>query len=232
MNLKIKKALAPKPSTDEIERALIESLKKKIEECKAKLGSSWPPPEKPPQVIVRKPVKVNVQAPTAEIEFNHIHYDITRMELKPPLPVIDEYGRPIRKKFDCMISYNWDIQKLVREIYMDFNMRNLATWFDIWGLMEENSYNAMATAVECSSVIVVFLTEKYQKSANCVLEFKYAVFCGKPFVFILNDANLKLEPWVEPHVKENPCFVVKQYSDVSVMKNNMALIDTIAHAIR
>jgi hypothetical protein len=154
------------------------------------------------------------------------------MELKPPPPVLDEHGRPLRKKFDCMISYNWDIQDLVREIYMDFNMHRIETWFDIWGFMEENSYASMATAVECSKLLVVFLTDKYQKSDNCALEFKYAAFCGKPFLFIFNDPNLKLEPWIEPFVKDNPCFYVKNYDDLNVMENNVPKIDIIAQAIR
>lgn len=187
----MEKALNPKKTSNEIEKSLIDSLKKQIEECKAILGNNWPPEIKKRPLIVRKPVKVELQTPKADIRFIHTHYEVTRMELKPP-PVFDDQGQPLRKKFDCMISYQWDIQDFVRDIYMDFHMRSLITWFDIWGFMEENSYNAMATAIECSRVIVVFLTEKYQKSDNCALEFKYAVFCGKPFVFILNDPNLKV----------------------------------------
>lgn len=232
LGFEVKKALADKPKVDEIENSLIESLKKQIEECRTKLGSDWPPPIKKQTIIVRKPVIVKLDPPKAEIEFTHTHHEITRIELKPPPPVLDEHGRPLRKKFDCMISYNWEIQNLVREIYMDLNMRSLITWFDIWGFMEENSYNAMATAVECSRVLLVFVTDKYQKSDNCKLEFKYAVFCGKPFVFILPNENIKLEPWLEPYVKEHPCFVVSSYNDVTKMQNNVPLIDVIAQAIR
>lgn len=49
-----------------------------------------------------------------------------------------------RKK--CFIySYQWDNQDLVRKIYEDMSMRNIATWFDIWGSMQGNTNEAMAT---------------------------------------------------------------------------------------
>lgn len=212
---------------------MIDSLNKQIEECKAKLGdSNWPPAMKPPEIIVRRPVKVKVNEIKADIEFNHTHYEVTRLDFKPKQLEFDQHGRALRMKFDCMISYNWEIQPLVRNIFMDLHMRSLSTWFDIWGFMEEQSYRAMATAVECSRLLIVFITDKYQKSKNCSLEFSYAVFCGKPFVFILTDPNLKLEPWIEPYVREYPCFLVKNYEDLVVMQNNVPLIDTIAHTIR
>lgn len=237
INEKITKALA-KPKTDEIEKSIIDSLNKKIDECKSKLGTDYPWPPPPPTnatsksslIVVRQPVKVKLSKPKAEIEFTHTHYQVSRITLPPPL--FDEFGRPLRKRFDCMISYHWGIQNLVHEIYMDLHMRRVITWFDIWGYMEANTYDAMATAVESSRVLLVFLTDNYQKSDNCMLEFKYAVFCGKAFVFILTDPNLKLEPWIEPHVKEHPCFLVKKYEDVTVMDNNVAMIDSITQALR
>ena len=102
-----------------------------------------------------------------------------------------------------MISYQWDYQKLVREIYMDLHMKNLTIWFDIWGAMEGCSNDAMATAIESSRLITVFLSEKYQKSQNCQMEFKYAASRGKPFVFIVVEPNIKIEPWLEGYFNES-----------------------------
>lgn len=128
----MEKSLSPKKNSNEIEKSLINSLKKQIDDCKEILGNNWPPDIKKRPLIVRKPVKVELETPKAEIEFTHTHYEINRMELKPPPVLFDEQGQPLRKKFDCMISYQWEIQDFVLDIYLDLHTRNLITWFDIW----------------------------------------------------------------------------------------------------
>ncbi len=95
-----------------------------------------------------------------------------------------------------MISYQWDRQKFVRELYMDMDMRELRVWFDIRGGMQDNINDSMSTAVECSSCIIVFLTAKYQESANCALELKYALYREKAVIFIRLEPNLKPLPWI------------------------------------
>ena len=49
---------------------------------------------------------------------------------------------PIYKYFIC--SYQWDNQPFVREVYEDMLMREIPTWFDIWGSMQGNANEAMA----------------------------------------------------------------------------------------
>jgi hypothetical protein len=44
-------------------------------------------------------------------------------------------------------SYQWDKQELVREVYEDFRMRKVQTWFDIWGSMYGSTNDAMATGL-------------------------------------------------------------------------------------
>ncbi|CAF4931214.1 unnamed protein product, partial [Rotaria magnacalcarata] len=50
--------------------------------------------------------------------------------------MLDEYGFSKRREVDCMISYQWDNHKFVRQIYEDMTMREIRVWFDIWGSMQ------------------------------------------------------------------------------------------------
>ena len=90
----------------------------------------------------------------------------------------------------------------------------------------------MATAIECSKVILVFLSNKYQQSANCKLEFNYAVSRGKPFVFINVEKNLQIEKWIEAHYNENLKFDIFQQGDELEMTNGVTKKDIICKAIR
>ncbi len=87
------------------------------------------------------------------------------MTFKAPPAIVDQYGLPKRRPLDCMIryvnsvfiqfqfekflitnsSYQWDKQELVRAIYEDLHMRNVQTWFDIWGSMQGSTNDSMAT---------------------------------------------------------------------------------------
>jgi hypothetical protein len=124
-------ALSARPSISDIERAQVESLRKKIDECKPKLAN-WPPKHKDRPIPI-KPVKIKFEEPVGKLELHHQHYEVTRMDFNPPQPLFDNYGTPLRHTFDCMISYQWDKQELVRNVYMDLHMKSLKIWFDIWG---------------------------------------------------------------------------------------------------
>ena len=229
----VTKALSPLPSDQEREAAKIQVLTKKIEECKAKLPS-WPP-KGSSEVKKRKkltPVPVVLPEPQATAEFVHTHYTVTRLTFVGPKKLFDDFGVPLRYKFDCMISYDWKQQELVRNVYMDLNMKSLKIWFDIWGGMEGNTNDAMATAVEDSKVVVVFLSNEYQTSVNCQLEFRYAIARGKPIIFIMTQSNLKLEPWIEPYVKDSYKFEITCLNDEGILHNGVPRIDVIAQAIR
>jgi hypothetical protein len=98
-------ASRPVPSQAEREQAEMKILKEKIEECKSKLGK-WPPPRKPHTInstVDREPVRVTLQEPNAKLTFTHIHHSITRVDLKAPPALLDEYGLPKRRDIDCMI---------------------------------------------------------------------------------------------------------------------------------
>ncbi|CAF1183354.1 unnamed protein product [Rotaria sp. Silwood1] len=119
------------------------------------------------------------------------------MDMKAPSPILDEYGLPKRKELDCMITYQWDSQRLVRKFYEDMSMREISTWFDIWCSMQVNTNKAMATGVECAKVLLVFLSKAYIKSANCKMEFRYGVKRGKAFFVIRTEPNIQMEQWIE-----------------------------------
>ena len=86
---------------NEKEKALIVSLNKQIDECKTKL-SKWPPNRRVRIIPEEKPVKIDFKAPTSNIEFNDVHYEVTRMSFPVPAPIFDNNGAPIRTIFDCI----------------------------------------------------------------------------------------------------------------------------------
>ena len=98
-------ACQPVPSQGEREQAEIQITKQKIEECKSQL-KIWPPARKPRNanpMANREPVRVTIEAPSAKLNFAHIHHEITRMDMKAPEPILDEYGFPKRREIECMI---------------------------------------------------------------------------------------------------------------------------------
>ncbi|CAF4220031.1 unnamed protein product, partial [Adineta steineri] len=120
-------ACQPRPSQAEREQIEMKILKEKIEECKRKL-QTWPPQHKVRTInstTDRQPVRVAVAEPNSTLAFNHIHHSITRMDLKAPPPILDEYGLPKRVQLDCMISYQRDNQSFVRAVYEDMLMREV-----------------------------------------------------------------------------------------------------------
>ena len=93
------------PSQNEREQAEMTMLKEKIDECQHQLPR-WPPARKTRSsdpMSDRQPVRVQVKAPSAELNFTHIHHTITRMDRKAPPALFDEYGLPQRREIDCMI---------------------------------------------------------------------------------------------------------------------------------
>lgn len=102
---KIKVACRPVPTQAEREQAEMKVVKEQIEECKSKL-QTWPPARKPRRIdptADRETVRVTIEEPNAKLGFTHIHHEITRLDIKPPPPLLDEYGFPKRRDIDCMI---------------------------------------------------------------------------------------------------------------------------------
>ena len=232
----VRASLQPQSSEEEREKAEIQALDKQLEECKNKLRD-WPPKARPKeQVPVRqaeaaaKELKTNLEKES--LPLHYIHHDVARMSFVPPKPLFDARGVPIQRKFDAMCSYQWVIQRFVRDFYMDLHLRNVDVWMDIWGGMQGNINESMANAVECSSVIVCFLTAQYQKSVNCCLELKYALHCQKPVIFIKVEPNLMLLPWIANEVARSKIFEMSSIDDAGALDDGIPRINRIAELIR
>ena len=225
---------ADPPTEDEVEQAELVALRKQLDEAKAKLGR-WPPPKRPVVKEEELPLlRPEDLAPKSDenLIFNYIHHEVTRMTFNPPKPLFDDRGVPTKQKFDVMLSYQWDIQDFVRDVYMDLDMRNFKAWMDIWGGMVGNINSAMAAAVETSSVLLSFLTERYQQSVNCSLELKYAMARQKPIIFIKAERNLVLRDWIQEAVSKSLVFEMYSIKDAGVMDNGVPRINRISEAIR
>lgn len=104
------------------------------------------------------------------------------------------------------------------------NMRNVQVWFDIWGAMQGSTNDAMATGVECAKVLVVFLSKAYIESANCQLEFRYAVQRGKAFVVLRTEPGIVLEQWVLEAIQGFPQYDVYTYDTLAQPINGVPMV--------
>ena len=167
------------------------------------------------------------------MELNYIHYEVTRLTFEPPPPLFDACGVPIRHKFDVMLSYNWGIQSFVRDVFMDFHMQNLKVWMDVWGGMQGNINDAMANAVESSSVIICFLTEKYMTSPNCCLELKYSLHTKKSIILILpRHPPLQVADWIQEATAGCPIYYLSSVNDLGKMVDGVSQINRIGEKVR
>ncbi|CAF1121320.1 unnamed protein product [Adineta steineri] len=234
LRVEIEFACQPMPSEAEREEIEKKALQKELDDCKSKL-STWPPMRKSRIVNltkVRQPVRIQVLEPHADSYFDHTHHSISRVTFKAPPMLVDQYGLPKRRPIDCMISYQWDKQDLVRQIYEDMNMRRLQVWFDIWGAMQGSTNDAMAIGVECAKVIIVFLSKAYIESTNCQLEFRYAVQRGKAFVVLRTEPGIVMEQYMLEAIQGFPQYDVYSYNTLEQSINGVPLIDVIVQNIR
>ncbi|EDO33105.1 predicted protein [Nematostella vectensis] len=227
-------ALEGEKTEEEREKAEIQVLTKELEQYKSKLHSFPPPPrDKSKEVWVPLPSPEQLRTnDTENLRFMQINYTITRMTFDPPKPLFDKYGLPIEQKFDIMLSYNWGIQSFVREVYMELSQQTFQTWMDIWGGMQGNINEAMATAVENSTMLVAFLTEKYQQSVNCNLELKYATMKEKPIIFIKAEKDLVLKDWIQQLVDKSVVFEMSSSGDFKVEDKGVPKAKRLGEAAR
>ena len=69
-----------------------------------------------------------------------------------------------------MLSYQWDQQKPVKRVHELLTKLGFKCWMDVFGGMGEDIYDSMAEGVSNASVVVCFMSQKYQESDNCKLE--------------------------------------------------------------
>ena len=84
-----------------------------------------------------------------------------------------------------MLSYQWDHQVQVKCVHDLLTKLGIKCWMDISGGMGADIYESMAEGVSKASVVVCFMSQKYQESENCMLEAKYAKQCGVSIVPVM-----------------------------------------------
>eukprot|EP01048_Picozoa_sp_COSAG05_P015614 COSAG05_NODE_1900_length_3858_cov_2.298218_1_plen_899_part_10 len=88
-----------------------------------------------------------------------------------------------------MLSYQWDHQREVKRVFDLLTRLGLNVWMDINGGMGVDVYESMAEGVSNASVLVCFMSQKYQESTNCMLEVKFAKQSGIEIVPVLMEGG-------------------------------------------
>ena len=82
-------------------------------------------------------------------------------------------------EWDFMISYEWKTGlKYADKLFTELNKNGYKVWLDR-NEMRGNMYDKMANAVLKSKVIILLISEAYEKSINCKKEYNYAIQLNK-----------------------------------------------------
>jgi hypothetical protein len=104
-----------------------------------------------------------------------------------------------QQEFDVMLSYSWASQGSVLQIRDKLVAKGLKVWIDVEH-MGSNLMDSMASAVECSRVIIVCCSSAYKASPNCRREADYAAHLGKPMVIANMENGFVPRGWLGLHV--------------------------------
>ncbi|PFX17112.1 uncharacterized protein LOC111341315 [Stylophora pistillata] len=102
------------------------------------------------------------------------------------------------KKSDAkhvMISYQWDVQKLVIQIKNKLQSDGFKVWMDI-DEMGGSTLESMARAVENASVVLVCVSQKYKESPNCRSEAEYTYQLHKDIIPLMMDGKYRPDGWL------------------------------------
>jgi hypothetical protein len=88
-----------------------------------------------------------------------------------------------------MLSYQWDHQVQVKRAYDLLTKLGINCWMDIAGGMSGDIYESMANAVSNASLVVCFMSQKYQESENCMLELKFAKQSGVGMIPVMMEGD-------------------------------------------
>jgi hypothetical protein len=78
--------------------------------------------------------------------------------------------------------------------------------------------------VECAKVLIIFLSKAYIESANCQLEFRYAVQRGKAFVILRTESNILMEQWMLEAIEGFPQYDVYTYQVLEQLINGVPMV--------
>jgi hypothetical protein len=98
-------------------------------------------------------------------------------------------GRGVQPTKHVMLSYQWDHQTQVKRAYDILTKLGVKCWMDIAGGMSGDIFESMANAVSNASVVVCFMSQKYQESNNCMLEVKFARQSGVEIIPVIMEGG-------------------------------------------
>ena len=94
-----------------------------------------------------------------------------------------------------MISYQWDSQEVLIEVKNRLQANGYRVWMDL-EQMRGSTLEAMAKAVENSSVVLVCVSERYKESPNCRSEAEYAYQLRKDIIPLMMQRNYRGDGWL------------------------------------
>ncbi|XP_070538016.1 uncharacterized protein [Ptychodera flava] len=94
-----------------------------------------------------------------------------------------------------MISYQWDVQKTIIKIKDQLKAKGYKVWMDI-EQMEGSTLEAMASAIENASVVLMCYSQKYKDSPSCRTEAEYTYRLRKSFIPLKIQPNYNPEGWL------------------------------------
>ncbi|CAD5115027.1 DgyrCDS4048 [Dimorphilus gyrociliatus] len=94
-----------------------------------------------------------------------------------------------------MISYQWGNQNVLKQLSGFLKKHDYKIWMDIEN-MGGSTLQAMAEAVEQSSIILLCISEKYKESPNCRMEAEYALRRNKRFIPLLMERGYQPDGWL------------------------------------
>lgn len=78
--------------------------------------------------------------------------------------------------------------------------------------------------MECAKVLLVFLSKAYIESANCQVEFRYAIKRGKAFVIIRTQPNIQIDQWMLEAIEGFPQYDIYSYSALEQLINGVPTV--------
>lgn len=94
-----------------------------------------------------------------------------------------------------MLSYNWGVQTEVVQIKDRLKATGYKVWIDV-EQMSGSTLDAMASAIEEASLVLIFFTEQYKMSPSCRSEAEYCYKMQRPFIPVRMQKKYIADGWL------------------------------------
>ncbi|CAF1032754.1 unnamed protein product [Didymodactylos carnosus] len=101
----------------------------------------------------------------------------------------------LNHKFDLMISYSHSEKELCQRVKDSLNTSGYRVWVD-YEQMSGNMMDSMATAIESTNCILLFMSENYKRSNYCRAEAQYAFKRNLIIIPVLIQRSYKADGWL------------------------------------